>query len=125
MSIIYRDAFHTSPTKQHRKRHAARAHVFKTALLKPKLGPYKELKDYLERSVDACLQEVEKTLLEKCDVVFENILYDFENVCPRRADDTPGATKRRHALGKVVEEAKVAFNSEVRMNLLACGLKLD
>ena len=79
----------------------------------------------MERSIDACLQDVEKQLLEKCEEVFGNILHDFENVCPRRADDTPGATKRRHALGKVVEEAKATFNSGVRMKLLERGLKLD
>jgi hypothetical protein len=84
-----------------------------------------ELKEYIESSVDTHLQEVEDKLLDKCETVFDNILHDFENVCPRRPDDTPGATKRRHALGKVVEDAKATFNFDVRAKLLECGLKLD
>jgi hypothetical protein len=125
MQTIYGMAYHATATKQNRTKHSARTHVFKSALLVSKIGPYMELKEYLESSLEAHLQEVEAKLLEKCETVFENILHDFENVCPRRSDDTPGATKRRFALGKVVEEAKATFNTDVRAKLLECGLKLD
>jgi hypothetical protein len=83
------------------------------------------LKEYIESPVETHLQSVEAKLLEKCETVFSNILQDFENVRPRRRDDTPGATKRRYALGKVVEEAKATFNTDVRAKLLEYGLRLD
>jgi hypothetical protein len=63
-------------------------------------------------------------LIDTCDKVSKNILHDFDNVRPRRGDDTLGGMKRRHALGKIIEEAKVTFNTEVRAKLLKCGLKL-
>lgn len=69
--------------------------------------------------------EVEVALLKKCETIFENFLHDFKNVCPRRSDETPGATTRSHALGKVVEEGRATFNTEVRVKLLECGLKLE
>lgn len=122
---IYGLAYHAITTKQNRTKHSVRTNVFKSALLVPKIGPYIELKEYIESSVDSYLQGVETKLLEKCETVFSNILHDFENVCPRRPDDTPGATKRRHALGKVVEEAKAAFNTDVKAKFQECDLKLD
>jgi hypothetical protein len=125
MQTIHGLAYHAPTTKHNRTKHSARTNVFKSALLTPKIGPYMELKEYIESSVDTHLQEVEDKLLDKCETVFDNILHDFENVCPRRPDDTPGATKRRHALGKVVEDAKATFNFDVRAKLLECGLKLD
>ena len=117
MLTIYGLAYHASTTKQKRTKHAAWTHVFKTSLLVPKIGPYKEIEDYLETSVETQLQKVEDKVLEK----FENI---FKNVCPCRPDDTHGATKRRDALGKVVEGAKATLNAEVRAELLEYGLGL-
>ena len=115
MQGIYNLAINAPTTKLHRNKHAARAHAFKNTLVTPKIAPYKEIKDYLETTIEALLQNVLEKLIDACDKVFKNILHDFDSVCPRRTDDTPGATKRRHALGKIVEEAK----------LLECGLKLE
>ncbi|KAF3038387.1 hypothetical protein E8E11_002295 [Didymella keratinophila] len=125
MQAIYGIAYHANTTKQNHTKHSARTNVFKSAFLEPKIGPYMELKEYIESSVDTHLQEVVVKLLDKCETVFGNILHDFENVCPRRPDGTPGVTKRRHALGKVVEEAKATFNTDVRVKFLERGLKLN
>jgi hypothetical protein len=125
MQGIYDLAINAPTTKLHRNKHAARAHAFKSAVIAPKIGPYKEIKDYLETTIEALLQDVLEKLIDACDKVFKNILRDFDSVCPRRTDDTPGATKRRHALGKIVEEAKETFNTEVKAKLLECGLKLE
>jgi hypothetical protein len=122
---IYGLAYHATTTKQNRAKHSACTNVFKSALLALKIGPYTDLKEYIESPVETHLQSVEAKLLEKCETVFSNILQDFENVRPRRRDDTPGATKRRYALGKVVEEAKATFNTDVRAKLLEYGLRLD
>ena len=125
MQGIYDLAINAQTTKLHRNKHAARTHALKSALVAPKIGPYKEIKGYLETTIEALLQDVLDKLIGTCDEVFKNILHDFDNVCPRRADDTPGGMKRRHALGKIVEEAKATFNTEVRAKLLECGLKLE
>jgi hypothetical protein len=71
------------------------------------------------------MQKVEDKVLEKGETVFKDIFHDFEDFCPRRADDTLGATKRRYALGETLEEAKAAFNAEVRAKLLECGLRFE
>ncbi|KAF1922570.1 uncharacterized protein M421DRAFT_96727 [Didymella exigua CBS 183.55] len=124
MQTIYGLAYHATKTKHNHRLHSARTHVFDSTLLVPRLGPYMGLKEYLESLIEVRLQEVESKLLEKCDTVFGNVLHDFENMCPRRPDDTTGATKRRYALGKVVEKAKATFNTEVKSKLLECGLKV-
>jgi hypothetical protein len=100
-------------------------YVLKTSLLVPKIGPCKEIRDCLKTSVESQLRKVEDKVLEKCETVFKDILHDLEIICPRRVDDTPGATKRRYALGEVVEEAKATFNTEVRAKLLECRLRLE
>ncbi|KAJ4394985.1 hypothetical protein N0V91_011132 [Didymella pomorum] len=125
MQTIYGLAYHAPTTKQNRTKYSARTNVFKSVPLVPKIGPYMELKEYIESPVDTHLQSVEAKLLENCETVFSNILHDFENVRPRRRDETPGAMKRRYALGKVVEEAKATFNTDVRAKLLEYGLRLD
>ena len=88
MQTVYGLAYHASITRQNRTKHVARTHVFEMSLLVPKFGPYKEIKDYLESSIEVHLQVVEKQLPEECETVFKNISHDFANVCPCRADDT-------------------------------------
>ncbi|KAH6632985.1 hypothetical protein C7974DRAFT_452112 [Boeremia exigua] len=125
MSYIYGLSFHASPTKTMRTKHQIRTHTFREKVLQPKLGPYMEIKHHVEINIDSYLLKLETDLLEKCESVFEHILHDFNNVCPQRADDTPGATKRRAALGKIVEQAKGTLDGNIRMKLLECGLELD
>lgn len=62
---IYGLAYHATTTKQNRTKHSARTNVFKSALLVSKSGPYMGLKQFIESSVDAHLQEVEVKLLDK------------------------------------------------------------
>lgn len=78
MQTIYGLAYHAPTTKQNRTKYSARTNVFKSVLLVPKIGPYMELKEYIESPVDTHLQSVEAKLLENCETVFSNILHDFE-----------------------------------------------
>lgn len=68
---------------------------------------------------------MEKEVLDTCGTIPERVLHDFDNFCPHRADAMALMTKRRQALGQVVEEDKLTFNTEVMAKLLECGSKLE
>lgn len=122
MSTIYSLTNRAQSTKEFRTKHLARVNFFKNNVTAEKLGPFMAIKHNIESEIDASLYAVEQALLTKCDGVFENVLHDFNNVCPLRENDSAGAVKRRDALGKVVEEAKKVLNGEVGARLKQCGL---
>lgn len=78
-----------------------RTRVFKSAPPAQKIGPYMELKEYIESPVDTHLEGLVTKLLDRCETVFDNMLHGFEIICPRTSAETLGATKRRQALGKL------------------------
>ncbi|CAO2655790.1 Nn.00g045930.m01.CDS01 [Neocucurbitaria sp. VM-36] len=124
MSTIYGLTYNAQPTKELRTKHLARTSLFRNSVVAEKLGPFMAIKHHIEEEIDASLHAIEKALLTKCDGVFENVLHDFGNVCPRHEDGTARAVKRRDALGKVVDEAKTTLDTEVGVRLKHCGLNM-
>jgi hypothetical protein len=123
MRKIYGLTYHALPTKQHRTKHAIRAHTFKINCRE--IRPVPRYQGLHQESSRHFLQDVEKVMLSKCDEVFENFTHDFGNVCPQRDNKTSSAVKRREELGTLVAKAKTLPDLEVRARLAKCDLTIE
>ena len=77
--------------------------------------PHRELHRYLAPRLGDCVARK----------VRPNLRAHPRDFCPWCTDDTSVATKRRSALGEVIEEAKAMLEGDVKTKLQQLGLKVE
>lgn len=79
----------------------------------------------MEEELSKIVDKVEEALNMECGKVIDEIIKQFDTVCPEKEDSSVLTLRKRVALGHKVQESKKRLNGELKDHLAKCGVTLE